>query len=204
MDKKIISFFNKLETIHGFGESTPFFSKNSAVLVPIFCPYEDWFNDHVNLLEWRVLFTVRAKHLRLHGGEVSFPGGKVLPNEKPLTAAIRESDEEISLNKKDIVTTFKLNDSFARSGFRIKPYCALLYENVELFCNESEVSCYFLLSFRELLNIPCWSEERKIMKMTREVWHFPIFIKEVGKLDIWGATGNILKDLILRISHFVK
>ena len=45
-----------------------------------------------------LMFTERASGLRKHGGQISFPGGRVEPDDNgPLGGALRESAEEIGL-----------------------------------------------------------------------------------------------------------
>src|SRR5438270_5614842 len=45
-----------------------------------------------------VLFTQRTAHLPDHAGQISFPGGKIEPDDaSPLAAALREASEEIGL-----------------------------------------------------------------------------------------------------------
>jgi hypothetical protein len=61
------------------GASTP-----AAVLVPIV----DRGQEHPGGLT--ILFTVRAPHLKMHSGQVSFPGGRVDPQDaSPEAAALR-------------------------------------------------------------------------------------------------------------------
>ena len=50
-----------------------------------------------------IIFTQRSSHLSTHSGEVSFPGGKADKTDPSLfDTALRESNEEINLNSKDI------------------------------------------------------------------------------------------------------
>jgi 8-oxo-dGTP diphosphatase len=44
----------------------------------------------------RVLITKRPSHV-MHGGQWEFPGGKLEKDEKPISALIREIDEEVGL-----------------------------------------------------------------------------------------------------------
>src|SRR5471032_2209518 len=61
----------------------------AAVLVPII--------DHP---EPTVLLTHRTKELPSHPGQISFPGGKIDKGDAdPLAAALRETDEEIGLDR---------------------------------------------------------------------------------------------------------
>lgn len=45
----------------------------------------------------RLLFEVRAPHLRRQPGEICLPGGRMEPGETPETAALRETREELGL-----------------------------------------------------------------------------------------------------------
>ncbi|WP_432476259.1 NUDIX hydrolase [Nocardioides sp. GXQ0305] len=45
-----------------------------------------------------LLLTERAHHMRSHPGQVSFPGGRIEPDETPREAALREAAEETGLD----------------------------------------------------------------------------------------------------------
>ena len=62
----------------------------AAVLVPIVA------HPH----ELTVLLTERASHLRQHAGQISFPGGRIEPDDLDVVqAALRESEEEIGMSQ---------------------------------------------------------------------------------------------------------
>ncbi|WGL61177.1 CoA pyrophosphatase [Pigmentibacter sp. JX0631] len=201
MTKKILKVFKKLEEMNGLDEYVPDLARRSAILLPILCPEKDFTEDLVKVGDWQLVFTIRASHLKEHAGEVSFPGGRIDAFESPLDTALREAYEEIGIKKTDIKASIKLNHSFARSGYHIEPFCALLLDKQDFIHNESEVSHVICLSIEKLLQIKCWTEERAIMNFTRKVWHYPIKIEEIGEIDIWGATGNILHDFLLRVKN---
>ncbi len=203
MAQQIIDAFQKLETNDGLIEHIPELKRRSAVLIPVVCPQEDWDRNIVNLKNWKLIFTIRAKHLKEHAGEVSFPGGRIDKGENPLQTALREAREEIGLHSSHILSTISLNDSFARSGYHITTFCSLILNDNHFVCNESEVSYIFHIYIRDLLKLESWSEERSIMQFKRKVWHYPTKIEGIGDIDIWGATGNILKDFLLRIEYFI-
>ena len=43
--------------------------------------------------EWSVLYTRRTDSVETHRGQVSFPGGRLEPDESPVEAALREPEE---------------------------------------------------------------------------------------------------------------
>ena len=51
---------------------------------------------------YHVLFEVRARHLNKQPGEVCFPGGKVEPGETTYEAAVRETTEELFIQREHI------------------------------------------------------------------------------------------------------
>jgi 8-oxo-dGTP pyrophosphatase MutT (NUDIX family) len=84
----------------------------SAVLVPI----------GVGSGGDRLLFTKRSAYPGVHGGQVSFPGGKRSPGDVDLIAtALREASEEIGLAPQDVEVLGTLDDVVTPTGFTITP-----------------------------------------------------------------------------------
>ncbi|TLQ41431.1 CoA pyrophosphatase [Ruoffia tabacinasalis] len=51
--------------------------------------------------EWHVLYEVRSKHIS-QPGETSFPGGRIETDESPEEAAVRETMEELNIQRENI------------------------------------------------------------------------------------------------------
>ncbi|MEO0729321.1 MAG: CoA pyrophosphatase, partial [Pseudomonadota bacterium] len=63
--------------------------REAAVLIPIVA------TDPLT-----VILTTRSAHLPSHAGQIAFPGGKIEASDKgPLDAALRETEEEIGLDR---------------------------------------------------------------------------------------------------------
>ena len=75
-----------------------------------------------------VIMTVKPAHLRIHAGEVSFPGGKVEDGDRDLLhTALRETHEEIGLRLERDHVVARLCDVMTRnSRFIISPFVAVL------------------------------------------------------------------------------
>src|SRR5690606_15147567 len=108
---------------------------DAAVLVPL-----------VGEGETSVILTRRHDGLRQHGGQVSFPGGRVDPGDAgPLAAALREADEEIGLRPADARVLGYLDPLATVSGFRVLPVVARVPAGFEPRPRPGEVAEVFSL-----------------------------------------------------------
>ena len=95
--------------MHKIAEVRPI--RPAAVLVPVV--------DHP---EPTVLLTQRAQHLPDHAGQISFPGGKIEKSDAdPCASALRETNEEIGLDRASIEPLGYLDLYMTTLGYRIVP-----------------------------------------------------------------------------------
>ncbi len=159
-------------------------SRAAGVLVPLF--------DEAG--EARVVLTRRAAHLRLHTGEVAFPGGRLEAGEKPMAGALREANEEIGLEPAEVEVVGELAPLMTvSSGSRISPFVGVLRGRPRLAPNPAEVARIFDVSLAELASDGTYREER---------WDLPghedraMHFFELDEETIWGATARILTELL--------
>ncbi|MBU3106243.1 NUDIX hydrolase [Clostridium gasigenes] len=98
-----------------------------------------------------ILFEVRAKTLRAQPGEICFPGGGIENNESTYDAAIRETCEELGINKNDIEIISPLDLFVSPFNFIINPYVGWLKNIEDLHINKDEVDHIFLVPVDFLL-----------------------------------------------------
>ncbi len=143
-----------------------------------------------------VLLTRRTEHLRQHSGQVSFPGGRIDPEDASAeAAALREAREEVGLDPSHADIVGRLGDYATGTGYRITPVLALLTPGYATRASAEEVSHIFELPLDVLLD-PAAPERRGALwrGAMREFWVWPH-----PEHYIWGATAAILVHLAARL-----
>ena len=147
---------------------------------------------------WQVLLTKRTEHLPQHGGQISFPGGRIEASDRDAVAgALRETHEELGIEP-DFVKPLGLLDVYGTiSAYAVTPVVGLVdpacvtkpcaREVDEVF----EVPLKFLLDRRNLKR-----EERHFRGRLRGYFVFPY-----GERYIWGATAGMLVNLLERLDR---
>ena len=69
-----------------------------------------------------ILLTKRTSHLAQHAGQISFPGGRIDPEDSgPEAAALREAWEEIGLSAESVEVLGHMRNYVTGTGYRITP-----------------------------------------------------------------------------------
>jgi 8-oxo-dGTP pyrophosphatase MutT (NUDIX family) len=134
-----------------------------------------------------ILLTKRNAHLSAHAGQVSFPGGRMDPGEQPEDTALREAEEEIALDPRDVQVLGRMANYLTRSNFRVTPVLALLPPGLAFRPSPHEVDAVFELPIDVLLD-PNAPERRRQDGREYWVWPHPDHF-------IWGATAAMLVHL---------
>jgi 8-oxo-dGTP pyrophosphatase MutT (NUDIX family) len=156
--------------------------KPAAVLLPIM-EY-----NH----ELTVLFTVRARHLKHHAGQVSFPGGKQESYDGSLVeTALRETHEEVGLspNKVQIVGNLPLYRTLSR--YEVIPYIGFVSAPTNLILDKNEVESTFEVPLSFLMD----QRNHLIHWVKRKNGQFPIYFIPWQQHNIWGATAAFVRNL---------
>jgi len=143
-----------------------------------------------------LLLTRRTDHLRDHAGQISFPGGRVEPQDDgPVATALRETEEEIGLSRAHIQVIGQLPVYATVTAFQVTPVVALVEPGFTLTLQSGEVAEAFEVPLAFLMN-PAHHRHHRIDVggLTRSFLSMPW---QGGGRDyfIWGATAAMLRNL---------
>jgi 8-oxo-dGTP pyrophosphatase MutT (NUDIX family) len=143
-----------------------------------------------------ILLTKRTVHLKRHPGQVSFPGGRIDPEDaNPEAAALREAEEEIALDPSRVEIIGRMADYLTGTGYRITPVIGLLPPGLPYQPSPHEVESVFELPLGVLLDPKAPQRQRQhVNGQWREYWVWPH-----PDHFIWGATAAILVDLAQKL-----
>jgi 8-oxo-dGTP pyrophosphatase MutT (NUDIX family) len=143
-----------------------------------------------------ILLTKRTSHLSAHAGQVSFPGGRIDPEDRgPEAAALREAWEEIGLAPASVQVLGRMSDHLTGTGYRITPILGLLPQGLRYRPSANEVEAVFELPMSVVLDPNAPRLQRQHVRgVWREYWVWPH-----SDYYIWGATAAILVRLAERL-----
>lgn len=156
----------------------------------------------------RVLLTQRAIHLRAHAGQISFPGGRLEPDEDAVAAALREVQEEVGVPTSRVEVLGQLPAFVTGTGFWVTPVVGLIYaqaqesQHLHLHIDAGEVAEAFEVPLDFLMDPSNHRYHR--LSVAQDVFHYFSMQwthpTEAKPYFIWGATAGMLRDLYRLLS----
>ncbi len=158
--------------------------REAAVLVPL----------HRKDRAPHVLLTRRRSDLRLHAGQLSFPGGRVDPGDPDsLATALRETQEEIGLDPARVDVLGRLSETLVVvTGFRLTPWVGSVPYPYPYVAAPGEVDEILHVPLSELARPGAHRTERREV---HGMWH-ELHFYALGRETVWGATARVLTELL--------
>ena len=158
-----------------------------------------------------LVFEKRALSLRKHPGDVSLPGGGIEEGETPKDAAIRETFEELNINKENF-------QFIGEMDYLITPFNSIIYAFVGrittnlIYPNKNEVDHVFKVPLKFFLENKPKKYEGIIKQHYKEDFPFNLinggknykfssktyyqYFYKYNEYIIWGFTAMIIKRFI--------
>ncbi|XLZ72669.1 CoA pyrophosphatase [Massilia sp. SR12] len=164
------------------GEPTP-----ASVLVPLVLREEG-----VSLL-----LTMRTAHLNDHAGQIAFPGGRAEATDvDAVDTALRETEEEIGLDRRHIDVIGTLPVYYTGTGYAVTPVVGLVAPPFALKADPDEVAEIFEVPFPFLMD----GANHQLLAVDLPNGRRRFYAMPYQNYFIWGATAGMLRNLF----HFLR
>ena len=183
------------DSVDSYIENNP--HRPASVLICLSCP------EVVKKIEnIEILYTLRTDEMPSHKGQISFPGGKQSEGESAFDCALRETYEEVGIERNNftIIGSLPLYPSLI-SRFFITPVIAYFrspfdLNNVKI--DPREVHKVFRAPISELVN------EDRFLKTERTFQgiSYPLYEFFYEDNRIWGITAHLTFNLLKRLGFF--
>jgi len=159
--------------------------RHAAVLIPLF-------RDNG---EYKILFTKRTNRVDAHKGQISFPGGGIEEQDASrLDTALRESEEEVGIRRRDVSVLGRLDDTYTvASNYVIRPFVGLIPYPYDFRINREEVKRLLQVPLRLFLE-KAPGESMGEVDYEGHTYHGITYT--YGEDVIWGATARIMGDFV--------
>ncbi len=140
-----------------------------------------------------ILLTVRDGRLRLHAGQVSFPGGLVEPGETVQQAALREAFEEAGVAAAGVGLVGELTPIYINvSGYVLHPVVGVAGHMPAMRRGAAEVARLLPVPLDEVAD----PENLRLgVRWRRDQW-FDVPYFALRNERVWGATAMVLGELL--------
>jgi 8-oxo-dGTP pyrophosphatase MutT (NUDIX family) len=153
-------------------------------------------------LQVQMVLTLRKTYKGIHSAQISFPGGKIEPQDKNLKdTAVRETFEEIGVPINTVEIIKQLSQIYIPpSNFCVQPFLGILNETPQFKKQDTEVEQVIEVKLTDLLNDDNIIS-KKITTSYSSGIEVPAFM--LNGYTVWGATAMMLseiKDIIKQLA----
>lgn len=143
-----------------------------------------------------MIMTQRTRNLRSHSGQVAFPGGQIdAEDESVVAAALRETHEEIGVEREAFEVIGRMPDYVTATGYQIAPVLAVASPGIRYQINPDEVAAAFEVPLGFLMDPRNHKQESTIWQgVEHQYWTMPY-----GNRYIWGVTARLIRAIYERL-----
>ena len=147
---------------------------------------------HETSEDLNLIYCLRSNNLPTHAGEVAFPGGKREEKDETLReTALREAQEEVNLELKDVEVLGEISSVQSRFGLSVTPYIGILKSNT-LIADGKEIAEVFSVPLNFIKNN--MQKEQKSENWDNKKVFFPFF--EFENKMVWGLTAYMTVEFL--------
>jgi len=144
-----------------------------------------------------LVLTRRTGSVRSHQRQISLPGGSLEPGETAVEAAVREANEELSVDPSALTILGQLSPLYIPlSGFCIYPVVAYAARRPAFVPSDIEVAELIEEPLDHLLDGDTCAEEVRQLR-GQEV---RVLFYRIGAHKVWGATAMVLCEFVALLS----
>ncbi len=142
-----------------------------------------------------LLLTLRRDDMRVHAGQIAFPGGRTDPGEDATAAALREAWEEIGLSAGSVELIGAADEYRTITGYSVTPVLGRVPPDLDLRPHEDEVAELFEVPLSFVLASA--NQQRMSGDYRGQTRHY--YQIDWNGRRIWGATAAMIVNLTTRL-----
>lgn len=169
--------------------------------------------------EWNLLFEKRAMHLIHQPGEICFPGGKREAGESALETAIRETSEELLIDKNSIEIISQMSSVVGPKSRTIGIFIGQI-KDYDMTFDPEEVDSICLVPIKWFMENEPKGYDVDMVAVPHEDFPFDkipggrnypwsimkrkVYFYEYNDTVIWGFTAGVMKDFAEMIKQIIQ
>lgn len=151
--------------------------------------------------ETNLILILRKTYKGVHSAQVGFPGGKIEKTDGSIEdAALRETEEEVGIPRKNIVIIKKLTEIYIPpSNFFVQPFIGIIQNTPKFKLEEREVEALIEVKLNHFMDDNCLTSQ---ILSTSYATNLEVPAFNLNGHIVWGATAmmlNEVRELLLRV-----
>lgn len=152
-------------------------------------------------IDYQILLTRRAQHLKHHAGQISFPGGRKEHSDVDLAhTALRETHEEVGIKPDEVKILGQLQPHYTITRYSMTPFIGIIQEDYSVTLDPAEVDEAFEVPLSFALD-PVNHKLQDAFFQGKQRSYYSI---KYEKYNIWGATARVLVEFSKLIHKHVR